>query len=74
MVMTKWRWRLSWLAVMTKRWSTFSGQSGNEAMERDGAHLGGCRRAKKDIERAIGEAVVLGAEVDKVQNELLGEQ
>ena len=38
--------------------------------ERDGY----CGRAKKDFERAVGEAVVLGAEIDKVQNELLGKQ
>ena len=46
------------------------GQSGNEAIERDGY----CGRAKKDFERAVGEAVVLGAEIDNVQNELLSEQ
>ena len=58
------------LVVTTKRWSTVLGQSSNEAMERDGY----CSRAKKDFERAVGEAVVLGAEINKVQNELLGKQ
>ena len=29
---------------------------------------------KRTFERAVGEAVVLGADIDKVQNELLGEQ
>ena len=29
---------------------------------------------KRTFERAVGEAVVLGAEINKVQNELLGEQ
>ena len=33
-----------------------------------------CSRAKKHFERAVGEAVVLGVEIDKEQNELLGEQ
>ena len=53
-----------------EQWSTVLGQSGNEAIERDGY----CSRAKKDFERAVGEAVVLGAEINKVQNELLGKQ
>ena len=50
------------LVVTTKRWSTVSGQSGNKAMERDGY----CGWAKKDFERAVGETVVLGVEIDKV--------
>ena len=42
-------------------------------MERDGALSVAAVRPKR-IERAVGEAVVLGVEIDKVQNELLSEQ
>ena len=58
------------LVVTTKRWSTVSGQSGNKAMERDGY----CGRAKKDFERAVGEAGTLGVGIWQVQNKRLDKQ
>ena len=37
------------LVVTTKQWSTVSGESGNEAIERDGY----CGRAKKDLNERL---------------------
>ena len=48
-------------------------RGGDEAMERDGALSVAAVRPKRS-ERAVGEAVVLGVEINKVQNELLSKQ